>query len=193
MPHNPCPPFGTARLLGLDPRFGLAFGVLDRNDGTSLKARLDTESKLARLRSILNLCESIILAASAPCDDSDELNCALKNVHACVINSVSSKNSTFLGGIPSGHSVRARPLNVRVTDFIFAGLRSLRIRVPRRIAGERSVYSWGSKPVRKRTGSERWTETMAEPRLLSVLTTPLRGNVRGDEFDGTSIEFRREV
>jgi hypothetical protein len=84
-------------------------------------------------------------------------------------------------------------LKVRVMDFIFAGLRSLRISVPRRIAGVRSVYSCGSKPVRKRTGSERWTETMAEPRLLRVLTTPLRGKDKGDEFDGTSIEFRREV
>jgi hypothetical protein len=128
-------------------KFGLPMGVL-RDDGRSLKARLDTESILCRLKSILNRCESIIRAASAPCDISELENWALKKGHVCVINSFSSKYSVFLGGMPSGHSVLARPLKTRVIVLILAGLRSLTMRLPRSKAGDRSVYSEASKPVR---------------------------------------------
>jgi hypothetical protein len=75
-----------------------------------------------------------------------------------------------------------------VTVLIFAGFSNLRIKLPRSIAGARSVYSEGSNPERKRTGSERWTETIADPRLHNVLTAPEGKFWRN--VGGTSIEFR---
>jgi len=141
-------------LLGTD-KLGVPVGVHDRAGGESLNARLVTESIPILLRSILLLCGSIIRVASAPCEVSEVANCALKNGQVWVINSFSSKNKALFGGIPSGHSVRARPLNTSVIVLIFVGFRSLRIRLPLRIAGARSVYSEGSNPVRYNTGSER--------------------------------------
>ena len=52
------------------------------------------------------------------------------------------------------------------------------------------MYSEGSNPVKNMTGSERWTETIAEPRLHSVLTVPL--GKFGEADLGMSIEFRRD-
>ena len=59
------------------------------------------------------------------------------------------------------------------------------------MAGDRSVYSDCSKPVRKRTGSERWIDSIAAPRLHSVLTAPVTGRF-GEGCEGISREFRRD-
>ena len=134
--------------LGLvEDKFGLPAGVLGLMACKSLKLRLVTESILVRLRSMLNRCESMNRVLLAPWEVSDVMNWALKKGQVCVINSFSSKNSVFFGGIPSGHSVLARPLNTSVTTLIFVGFKSLRIKVPRSIAGDLSAYSDGSKPV----------------------------------------------
>jgi hypothetical protein len=82
-------------------------------------------------------------------------------------------------------------LKLSVITLIFEGFRSLKIRLPRSIAGERSVYSEASKPVKYKTGSAKCTEMIAAPRLQSVFMAPVTGNC-GDECEGTSKEFRRE-
>ena len=61
--------------------------------------------------------------------------------------------STFLGGIPSGHSVLDVPLNLSVMSLIFTGCKIRRNKHPRRMAGGLDWYSAFSNPSKNRCGS----------------------------------------
>src|SRR5687767_406187 len=82
---------------------------------------------------------------------------ALKKVRTWVRRLSSSKTSCLRGGIPSGHSVRARPTSFNWTALILTFLVTLRRSLPL----SRAVPAWScrrerlswSKPERKTVGS----------------------------------------
>lgn len=68
-----------------------------------------------------------------------------------------------MGGIPSGHSVLAIPLNVSDIDLILEGLSIRTTSVPRSSEGGGPIHSAGLKPLRNIIGSARMIERVMLP------------------------------